>query len=128
MVIFSFVWYDNFVDAAHNIFRKERMTMKKMEELMASLKLDDLLEKRDCEKKKKTVMGILAVIGVIAAVAGIAYAVYRFVRPECACEDDDFEDDFDDDFFEDVDFFEEEKEEKEEGAEDEAKAEEPEEQ
>ena len=66
--------------------------MKKMEELMTTLKLEDLLERRDCQKRKKTVVGILAVIGIIAAIAGIAYAVYRFVRPESVSEDDDFED------------------------------------
>ena len=108
MVIFSWIWYDNFVEAAHNTFRKELMTMKKMEEWMTTLKLEDLMEKRDCEKRKKAILWIMAVIGAVAAIAGIAYAVYRFVRPECVCDDDDFEEDFDDDFFEDVDFFEEE--------------------
>lgn len=81
--------------------------MKKMEELMASLKVEELLAKRDKEKAKTTILCILKVVAVIAIIAGIAYAVYRFVvKPSCECDDDDFEDDFDDDFFDDDDFFE----------------------
>lgn len=74
--------------------------MKKMEELMTTLKLEDILAKRDCEKKKKTVLWVLAVVGAVAAIAGIAYAVYHFVfASQAEKDDDDFEDDFDDDFF-----------------------------
>ena len=53
--------------------------MKKMDELMTTLKLDELLNKRDNEKKKNTLLWVLAIVGAVAAIAGIAYAVYRFV-------------------------------------------------
>lgn len=80
--------------------------MKKMEELMATLKLEELMAKRDNEKIKKTILCILKVVAVIAVIAGIAYAVYRFVvKPATESEGDEFED-FDDDFFDEDDFFE----------------------
>ena len=69
--------------------------MSKVEELIAETKLKELLDKRESECQKNTVIWILAIIGAIAAVAGIAYAVYRYLTPDCL---DDFEDDFDDDF------------------------------
>ena len=46
--------------------------MKKMEELMATLKLEELMAKRDNEKIKKTILCIVKVIAVIALIAGIA--------------------------------------------------------
>lgn len=70
-------------------------TMSKVEELIAESKLKELLDKREDENCKRTILWILAVIGVIAAVAGIAYAVYRFFTPDYL---EDFEEDFDDDF------------------------------
>ena len=90
-----------------DIDRKEWMTMSKVEELMATLKLEELMEKKDNEKIKKTILCIVKVVAVIAVIAGIAYAVYRFVvKPATEKEEDDFQDDFDDDFFDDDDFFE----------------------
>ncbi len=76
----------------------------KVEELLATTKLNELLHKKEAEEKNKnTVLWVLAIIGAVAAVAGIAYAVYRFFAPSYLDEfDDDFEDDeFDDDFFDD---------------------------
>ena len=78
--------------------------MKKMDELMTTLKLDELLNKRENDKKKNTLLWVLAIIGAVVAIAGIAYAVYRFVCPACPGTDEDFDDDFDDDFFDDDDF------------------------
>lgn len=79
----------------------------KMEELVNASRLNSLLTKREeDEKKKNTVIWILAVIGAIAAVAGIAFAVYKFFTPDYL---EDFEEDFDDDF--DYDFDDDEKEE-----------------
>ena len=78
----------------------------KMEELVNASRLNSLLTKREeDEKKKNTIIWVLAIIGAIAAVAGIAFAVYKFFTPDYL---EDFEDDFDDDF--DYDFDDDEKE------------------
>ena len=77
--------------------------MGRLEDLMNSSRVNDLLHKREQEEKKKNcILWILAVIGAVAAVAGIAYTVYRFFTPDYLEDfEDDFDDDFDDDFFED---------------------------
>ncbi len=70
--------------------------MNKLENLMDMAKLNDLLGKKQEEKKKCNVLlWVLAIVGVVAAVAGICYAVYRYFTPDYL---EDFEDDFDDDF------------------------------
>ena len=107
-----------------NRFDRERFdamgkeALARVEEIMNTTKLNELIHKREeDEKKKNCILWVLAIIGAVAAVAGIAYAVYRFFTPDYL---EDFEDDFDDDF--DDDFFEDEKEEKEEKKEEEKKA------
>ena len=77
--------------------------MNRMEEIVNSTRLNEFLHRKEEEdKKKNTILWVLAIIGVVAAVAGIAYAVYRFFTPDYLDDfEDDFEDDFDDDFFED---------------------------
>ena len=81
--------------------------MNKLENLVELTKLNELLGKKEEEKKKCNVLlWVLAIIGAVAAVAGIAYAVYRYFTPDYL-EDfaDDFEDEFDDLEDEDDDFF-----------------------
>ena len=77
--------------------------LSRVEELMNSSRINELLHKREeDEKKKNCILWVLAIIGAVAAVAGIAYAVYRFFTPDYLEDfEDDFDDDFDDDFFED---------------------------
>ena len=77
-------------------------TLNKLDELLQVSRLNSLINKKDEEEKKKnTILWILAIIGAVAAVAGIAYAVYKFFTPDYLKEyEDDFEDDFDDDYFE----------------------------
>jgi flagellar basal body-associated protein FliL len=76
--------------------------MSKIEDMIQETKLYEMLQKRDQEKVKKTLLWILAIVGAVAAIAGIAYAVYRFVTPKYLEEfEDDFDDDFEDEFFED---------------------------
>ena len=82
------------------------MNINKLDDLIALLKANDPIAKREEEKKKakqKCVMKwVIAVIAIVAAIAGIAYAVYRYFTPDYLEDfEDDFEDDFDDDFFED---------------------------
>ena len=75
--------------------------LSKLEEYIDMAKINELLGKKEEEKKKcNTVLWVFAVIGAIAAIVGIAYAVYRYLKPDYL---EDFEDDFDDDFFEDED-------------------------
>ena len=79
--------------------------MGKIEELLTATKLNELLHKKEAEEKKKnTLLWVLAIIGAVAAVAAIAYAVYRYFSPDYLedCEDD-YDDEFDDDFFADED-------------------------
>ena len=73
------------------------MSREKLEDLIATSKLSDLLNKREDKKCSKTVLWTLAIIGSVAAVAAIAYVVYRFFTPDYF--EEEFEDDFEDDFF-----------------------------
>ena len=72
--------------------------MNKLENLIDMARLNELLGKKEEEKKEcNVVLCILAVIGVIVAVAGIVYAVYRYLNPRYLEDfDEDFEDDFED--------------------------------
>ena len=81
--------------------------MNKLENLVELPKLNELLGKKEEEKKKCNVLlWVLAIIGAVAAVAGIAYAVYRYFTPDYLEDfEDDFEDEFDDLEDEDDDFF-----------------------
>ncbi|MDR1772721.1 MAG: DUF4366 domain-containing protein, partial [Hungatella sp.] len=57
--------------------------MSKLEDLMSSSRVNELLHRREQEEKKKNcILWILAIIGAVAAVAGIAYTVYRFFTPD----------------------------------------------
>lgn len=77
--------------------------MSKLEEMLSTSKLNEIIHKNDIEEAKKNkMMCVLAGIGIVAAVAAIAYAVYRFFTPDYLEDfEDDFEDDVEDDFFED---------------------------
>lgn len=78
--------------------------MSRVEELLATTKLNDIMHKKDEDKAKNTVLWVLAIIGAVAAVAAIAYAVYCFFTPDYLEDfEEDFEDDFDNDFFSDED-------------------------
>lgn len=81
--------------------------MNKLENLVELTKLNELLGKKEEEKKKCNVLlWVLAIIGAVAAIAGIAYAVYRYFTPDYLEDfEDDFEDEFDDLEDEDDDFF-----------------------
>ena len=70
--------------------------MSRVEEIMNSTRLNELLHRKEEEDKKKNC------IGAVAAVAGIAALVYKYLSPDYLEDiDDDYDDDFDDDFFED---------------------------
>ncbi len=72
----------------------------KLDEWLASTKLNQYLKKEEEPKKTNVFLIVLAVIGVIAIVAAVAYAVYYFLTPDYVEDyEDDFDDDFDDDFF-----------------------------
>ena len=49
--------------------------MSKIDELIATTKLNDLINKKEEEKASKTVLWILAVIGAVAAVAAIICSI-----------------------------------------------------
>ena len=73
--------------------------MNKLENLIDIARLNELLGKKEEEKKEwNMVICVLAVLGAIAAVAAIAYAVYRHMNSRYL---EDFEDDFEDDLDED---------------------------
>ena len=55
---------------------------KRIEDIIAETRLNEILHKNEAEKQKNTVIWTLAIIGAVAAVAAIAYAVYRFVSPD----------------------------------------------
>ena len=75
----------------------------KMEELLNTARINELLHKKELEEKNKNaIIIILAVIGAIAAVVGISYAVYKHMTPDYLddFDSDDIYDNFDDDFIE----------------------------
>ena len=74
--------------------------MNKIEDIISATKLNEILQKRDDDKIKKTILWTLAIVGAVVAIAGIAYAVYRYFTPDYLEDfDEDFEDDFEDDYF-----------------------------
>lgn len=78
--------------------------MNKIEDIISATKLNEILQKRDDDKIKKTILWTLAIVGAVVAIAGIAYAVYRFFTPDYLEDfDEDFEEDFEDDYFEEED-------------------------
>lgn len=75
----------------------------KLEELLNTAKISELLHKKELEEKNKNaIVIVLAVIGAIAAVIGISYAVYKHLTPDYLddLDADDMYDNFDDDFIE----------------------------
>ena len=69
----------------------------KLEELMNTAKINELLHKKELEEKNKNgIIIALAIIGAVAAVATIAYAVFRHLER-------DYLDDFDADDFGETD-------------------------
>jgi hypothetical protein len=79
-----------------------RSKIEDVVEMIKTRDLHDLLSRKE-DKKKHTLVWVLAIIGAIAAIAAIAYAVYRYMTPDYFEDFDDDFDDFDDDFFEDDD-------------------------
>lgn len=72
------------------------------EELMSMTKLNELLKKKEDEKKPCKLVWVFAIIGAIVAIAAIAYAIYRYFTPDYYDDfEEEFEDEFEDDFFED---------------------------
>ena len=76
--------------------------MSKVEELLSTVKLNEILSKKE-DKKLCTTAKVLAIVGGIVLIAAAIYGIYRFFAPDYL---DDFEDELDDDFEED--FFEDE--------------------
>ncbi len=65
----------------------------KFDDLLNTIKVKEFMHRKDpIEKKKHTLVWVLAIIGAVAAIAAIAYAVYRYMNPDYL---EDFEDDFD---------------------------------
>lgn len=83
--------------------RKGDYMSNKLEELLNTVKINELLHKKEMEdEKKNTIFWLLAIIGAIAAVAAISYAVFKYFSPDYLEDfEDDFDDDFDDDFYDD---------------------------
>ena len=74
---------------------------KKFNDIINSVKVNELFHKKEAEDKKKNcIMWTLAIVGVVTVIAAIAYAVYKFVTPDYY-EDDDI--DFDQDLMFDND-------------------------
>ena len=72
----------------------------KLEELMNTAKINELLHKKELEEKNKN--GIIIALAIIGAVAAVADAVFRHLERDYLddFDADDFGDNFDDDFIE----------------------------
>lgn len=78
--------------------------MGRIENMISETKLGEILNKRDRDRAKNTILWIVGIIAAVAAIAGIAYAVYRFLTPDYLGNfEEDLDDDFEDEFFEDED-------------------------
>ena len=78
--------------------------MNKVDDFLTMTKLNDLLKKKDEEKKAFNVVWIFAIVGIVVAIAAAAYGIYRFFTPDYLDDfEDDLEDEFEDDFFDDED-------------------------
>ncbi len=66
----------------------------KLEDFLNAIKIGELIHRKDPEERRKhTIICVLAIIGGVAAIAAIAYAVYRYMNPDYL---EDFDDDLDD--------------------------------
>ena len=75
----------------------------RIEELIKATRLNELIHRNQAEEKKKnTIIYILAGLGIAAALAAIIYGLYCFFTPDYIddFDDEDMDDDFDDDYFE----------------------------
>lgn len=79
---------------------------QKLEELIATAHLNDLLQKKqEDEKNTNVLVWVFAIVGVVAAIVAIVIAVVKYLTPSYLDDDfDDFDDDFDDDFYTDDEF------------------------
>ncbi len=85
----------------HGILKGE-YAMSKVEDMLSTVKLTELLSKKDGEKKHNKILCILAVIGIAVAVVIVIRLLYKFFAPDYTDDfEDDFEDEFEDDFFDD---------------------------
>ena len=55
--------------------------MSRIGEVVSATRLNEVLNKRDNDKIKKTIVVVLAIVGTVVAIAAIAYAVYRYFAP-----------------------------------------------
>ncbi|MBQ5559115.1 MAG: hypothetical protein IIT46_04980 [Lachnospiraceae bacterium] len=80
---------------------------QKLEELLASARINELLRQKEAPKKKKcnTVACVFTIIGILVVIAAAVFAFMKYLSPSYLDDDfDDFDDDFDDDFYADSDF------------------------
>ena len=54
------------------------MNREKIDELLSTVKLNELLHRQEEEKKKSKLLWVCAIAGAVVAVAAIAYGIYRF--------------------------------------------------
>jgi len=85
----------------HDMLKGE-YSMSKMEEMLSTSKLSELISRKDEEKKHNKLLCILAVVGVIVAIVLVIHLLYKFFAPDYTDDfEDEFEDEFEDDFFDD---------------------------
>lgn len=86
---------------AHDILKGE-YAMSKVEDMLSTVKLTELLSKKGEDKKHNKILCILAIVGVVVTVVIVIRLLYKFFAPDYMDDfEDEFEDEFEDDFFDD---------------------------
>ena len=80
--VFEAIKLNDFMQKKDSIINRKNEILEKADDMISLAKLNELLDKREEEKQKKSILWIFAVIGGVAVLVAACYAVYRFFTPD----------------------------------------------